>query len=56
MPKKNKAHATMNEATDATANALKGVSYQDSGSLTKQFNASVDKASKLASAKAKKKS
>lgn len=53
MPKKNKADALMNEAIDKAADALKGVNYQDSTSITDQFHAAVDKASELASARAK---
>lgn len=54
MHKKKQAHALMNETTDSTSDALRGVDYQDSGSITKQFDASVDEVSELSSAKAKK--
>ncbi|HWR43252.1 hypothetical protein [Sporomusa sp.] len=52
MTEKKKATALMNEATDNAAESLEGVSYQDSDAVTKQFNAKIDKASELASAKA----
>lgn len=54
MPKKNKAHDFLDEATDKTSDALKGVDYQNSGAIIDQFDAAIDKASELASARAKK--
>lgn len=54
MSKKKKADALINEATDNAADALRGVPYQKSAGTTDQFNAQIDKASKLASARAKK--
>jgi hypothetical protein len=41
----------MTTATDSSAKALEGVSYQNSDAVTEQFNAKIDKASELASAK-----
>lgn len=54
MSEKKKADALINEATDNAADALKGVPYQESAETTDQFNAQVDKASELASLRAKK--
>lgn len=47
----NKAAKAMDQATDSAAKALEGVSYQNSDSVTEQFNAEIDKVSELASAK-----
>jgi hypothetical protein len=55
MPKKNKATELMDKATDKSAKALNGVAHQDSGAVTQEFNAAIDKASKLASARNKNK-
>lgn len=51
MQEKKAATKMMNEATDGAAKALEGVSYQNSDQVTEQFNAKIDKASELASAK-----
>jgi hypothetical protein len=51
MSKKRKSDAVLNKATDKAADALNGVDYQNSDNVTAQFNASIDKASELASAK-----
>jgi|GEM_PF-5232735 len=55
MPKKNKDTALMSKATDRSAKALNGVPHQASGAVTQEFNAAIDKASELASAKYKNK-
>ncbi|SDD48458.1 hypothetical protein [Sporomusa acidovorans] len=51
MPEKKNAAKLMDEATDTAAKALEGKHYQNSGAVTEQFNAKIDKASELASAK-----
>ncbi|CQR73680.1 hypothetical protein SOV_31710 [Sporomusa ovata DSM 2662] len=51
MQEKKAATDLMNEATDNAAKALEGASYQNSDTVTKQYNAKIDKASELASAK-----
>ncbi len=51
MQEKKQASKFMDEATDSAAKALEGVSYQNSDTVTEQYNAKIDKASELASAK-----
>ncbi|MDF2570670.1 MAG: hypothetical protein K0R55_2274 [Sporomusa sp.] len=51
MTEKKDATKLMTTATDSSAKALEGVSYQNSDAVTEQFNAKIDKASELASAK-----
>ena len=51
MQDKKKATDLMNKATDSASDALEGVSYQNSDSVTEQYNNKIDKASELASAK-----
>lgn len=55
MQDKKKASKLMDEATDSAASKLEGVSYQNSDTVTEQYNANIDKASELASAKFAKK-
>lgn len=51
MPEKKNAAKLMDDATDSAAKALEGKHYQNSGTVTEQFNAQIDKASELANAK-----
>lgn len=55
MKTKKEATKLMNKTTDKAAKALNGVNHQDSGMVTEKFNASIDRASELASAKYNKK-
>ena len=47
------ANETLNKATDKAASSLRGVNFSDTDAVLAQFNGQIDKASELASAKAK---
>lgn len=51
MQEKKNVNKLMDEATDSAAKALEGKSYKNSDTITEQYNAQIDKASELASAK-----
>lgn len=55
MSEKKNANTLMDEATDKAAKNVKGINFQESGSVLDQFNSEIDQASELASAKARQK-